>query len=209
LVLSPKVTQQHVLETRARVLKAAEALFAKKGYYDTSMDDIVIHSGLSKGAIYGHFKSKEDLFVALHDAMLARTLDGLRSTFAPEDSARAKLEKAADLVFESFIGKSREQCRIALEFDVAAPRMRSLQLRNNRFDVMRDFVTEIVKEGVERGEFRSDADPQSIALILVSVADGLALEYATTTFEFDWTALKAETKKIVFEGLLPSRPGRS
>jgi len=46
-------------------LQAALACFAQKGYYQTSMDDIVAQSELSKGALYWHFKSKQELFVAL------------------------------------------------------------------------------------------------------------------------------------------------
>ena len=81
--MSPKVTQEYRQAVRDKIIDAAETLFSRNGYYDTSMDEIVRESGLSKGAIYGHFKSKEELFVALQDRQLEVQLDQLRSTFAP------------------------------------------------------------------------------------------------------------------------------
>lgn len=201
--MSPKVTGQHLLETRTKVLNAAEALFAKKGYYDTSMDEIAEGSGLSKGAIYGHFKSKEELFIALQDLKSGDQLSGLLARFSPDDSARTKLEKAGDLMFDYLVGSSRNDCRVGLEFEVAAPRMKSLQQRRDaRFGTVVDFTREIIEEGIRKGEFKQDIDPQATALFLASLADGLSLEWATTSLDFDWGSLKANMKKVLFEGLL-------
>ena len=52
---------------KEQILKAALKLFVVNGYSDTRMDDIAIGSGLSKGAIYHHYASKNDLFIALID----------------------------------------------------------------------------------------------------------------------------------------------
>jgi AcrR family transcriptional regulator len=46
-------------------MDAALACFARKGYHNTTMDDIVAESGLSKGTLYWYFKSKDDLFLSL------------------------------------------------------------------------------------------------------------------------------------------------
>ena len=206
--MAPKVTRKYRQAVRDRVLRAAETLFSEKGYYDTSMDEIVVESGLSKGAIYGHFKSKEDLFVALQDKHLEASLDELRSTFVPSDSARTKLERIVDVAFTSMIGASKKACRISLEFDVAAPRMKSVERRREgRFKAVRDFLAEIIAEGVERGEFRHDVDADSTALILLAMADGLSLAWATTSLDFDWKVLANQTKGLVAEGLL--EPGHS
>ena len=52
---------------KEQILKAALKLFVVNGYSDTRMDDIAIGSGLSKGAIYNNYASKNDLFIALID----------------------------------------------------------------------------------------------------------------------------------------------
>ena len=78
---------------RAEILEAAARCFARSGYHQTTMDDVVQASSLSKGALYWHFKSKQTLFTALvaqwHDQVLAaisredqverRPADGLRA----------------------------------------------------------------------------------------------------------------------------------
>ena len=52
-------------QTRAKLLKAAGATFARRGYHEATLDEIAERAGLSKGALYYNFASKEDLFLAL------------------------------------------------------------------------------------------------------------------------------------------------
>jgi AcrR family transcriptional regulator len=205
--MTPRVTLQHKQEVRARILDAAESLFSKQGYHDTSMDEIVGESGLSKGAIYGYFGSKDELFLALQQRQLETSLKEIRLTFASEDSAKAKLEKSTDIAFASLVGLSRQSCRMNLEFAVAAPRMNSLQrMRDSRFKTERDFLAGLIDEGIKTGEFRRDIDPDSTASMLIAMVDGLALNWASTSFEFDWDVLKNKAKKLVLEGLQVSTP---
>lgn len=62
-------TKADALETRHQLLDAAECLFAEKGVSRTSLNDIALAAGASRGAIYWHFKNKADLF----NAMMERT----------------------------------------------------------------------------------------------------------------------------------------
>jgi AcrR family transcriptional regulator len=55
-------------QRRAQIVEAAFACFAEKGYHATTMDDLVRASGLSKGSLYWHFRSKQDVFLAVFDA---------------------------------------------------------------------------------------------------------------------------------------------
>jgi TetR/AcrR family transcriptional regulator, acrAB operon repressor len=58
-------TRQQALVTRERILDTAERLFEKHGVSRTSLEDIAVAAGVTRGAIYGHFTSKGDLFVAM------------------------------------------------------------------------------------------------------------------------------------------------
>lgn len=209
--MAPKVTEEYKLETRDKILEAAEVLFSRKGYYDTSMDEIVKESGLSKGGIYEYFSSKEELFLALKDKLVEASVGELKSTFEPSDSAKIKLEKAADIVFSSMVGASKEDCRMSLEFGVLAPRIKSLQRgRDNQLRAYHDFVFKIIKEGVESGEFRNEIDPDSAACIIVGMVDGLSFDWATTTFDFDWALLKRQALELLTRGLLlPTKQRRN
>ena len=61
---------KHPEETVGRILDVASRLFLEKGYEHTSIQDIINNlGGLSKGAIYHHFKSKEEILIAVTDRM--------------------------------------------------------------------------------------------------------------------------------------------
>ena len=61
----PNVSDQR----KAQILNAAESIFTKKGFYEARMDDIAEETGLSKGAVYLYFKSKNDLIIAILDRL--------------------------------------------------------------------------------------------------------------------------------------------
>src|SRR5438874_12823115 len=61
----PKVVPEYKEEAKSRILDAANRVFAEKGYHEATMDDIAKRLGVSKGASYLYFSSKEDLFEAM------------------------------------------------------------------------------------------------------------------------------------------------
>ncbi|MFF1878533.1 TetR/AcrR family transcriptional regulator [Leifsonia sp. NPDC058230] len=72
----PKVSEEHRTARRTEIAGAALRCFARKGFQATSMADIIAESGLSAGAIYGHYKSKEQLIeLAIADVLDGRFLD--------------------------------------------------------------------------------------------------------------------------------------
>ena len=72
----PKVTEEHRTARRRQIADAALRCFARSGFQQTSMADIVAESGLSAGAIYGHYKSKEELVeLAVTEVLDARFVD--------------------------------------------------------------------------------------------------------------------------------------
>ena len=66
------LVQRRKLETRKLILDAAYQLFAEKGYAQATIDDIIRACGVSKGALYHHFASKEELFKALLEDRIRR-----------------------------------------------------------------------------------------------------------------------------------------
>lgn len=72
----PKVTEEHRAARRHQIAEAALRCFARSGFQQTSMADIIAESGLSAGAIYGHYKSKEELVeLAVTEVLDARFVD--------------------------------------------------------------------------------------------------------------------------------------
>lgn len=188
---------------KEKILLASLTLFSKKGYHETSIDDIVVESGFSKGAIYGYFDSKETLFLELQKKFATINYNQLKSVIDSEPSALAKLEKAADLVFTSICDVSEEMCRMDLEFQVASsrlPKMRK-QHQQQQMDVIR-LLEDTISEGIETGEFRKDVDANSVATILVSAIGGLSNLLITAGFKFKWDMIKNALLSTVRVGIL-------
>jgi AcrR family transcriptional regulator len=66
-VAEPSLREAHVRDTRRALLDTARELFAEKGFGGTRTEDVVQRAGLTRGALYHHFRDKEDLFRAVHD----------------------------------------------------------------------------------------------------------------------------------------------
>jgi AcrR family transcriptional regulator len=100
-------------ETRERILEAAVAVFASKGYHDTKVDDIVSASKTSKGAFYFYFPSKQDIFLALVDTFADLLEKQLHNRLASETSGMARVDLALRACLETF-GQYRGLAKIAL-----------------------------------------------------------------------------------------------
>jgi len=61
----PRVSEEHLERRRAQILDAARTCFVRKGFHETSMQDIFAESGMSAGAVYRYFKSKTEIIQAL------------------------------------------------------------------------------------------------------------------------------------------------
>ncbi len=75
----PKVSEQHIELRKKQVLAAAIICFARSGLQGATMDDICSEAGLSKGAVYGYFKSKDDIITALKVESVQRDAAVIRS----------------------------------------------------------------------------------------------------------------------------------
>ncbi|MFW9981559.1 MAG: TetR/AcrR family transcriptional regulator [Candidatus Thorarchaeota archaeon] len=201
--MSPKVSEEHKTMMMEKILQAALSLFSKKGYHETSMDDIVKKSGFSKGAIYGYFDSKETLFLELQKKFATINYYQLKAVIDDEPTALAKLERTADLVFASICEVSEEMCRMDLEFQIASsrlPKMRT-QHKEQQTAVIK-LLEDVITEGIETGEFRKDVDANSVATILISAIGGLSNLLVTAGFNFQWDNIKNALVSTVKVGIV-------
>lgn len=141
-------------ERRAQIIEAALACFGRKGYHNTTMDDIVAESGLSKGSLYWYFKSKDELFAKAMLSVLGDigqdTLTILEQCATASDKLRAIAQIAANLSkeIEGFFG-------LFLEFWVSSPRREEAgQMWIGLLVQYKDIVVEIIEQGIRNGEFK-------------------------------------------------------
>jgi len=170
--LSPKVTPQYKIEIRGKIIKAAIDAFSKYGFDRTRMDDVAKTADLSKGTIYLHFRSKEDLFYAICENNLAETKRQISTLFVKKEEIVSEIERYYDL----FRKKMTATERVFFETVAESARNEELQkaLYKQRMNV---FETAIgwVNLQIERGFFRKNIDANAIAVGLVSLYDGLTV----------------------------------
>ena len=158
----PRLTQaERRAQTRAKLLKAAGAIFARRGYHEATLDEIAERAGLSKGALYYNFASKEDLFLALlADRLDARLGDAAGAGPRAFEAFVAALERDprwAPLFFE-FVAWSGRDAR------------RRARLRERFILPAREHTRAVV--AAEASPF----SPDELATIVNALVNGLLLE---------------------------------
>jgi TetR/AcrR family transcriptional regulator, fatty acid metabolism regulator protein len=135
--------------TRDRILHAALAVFARKGYHRAVVDDIVRASRTSKGAVYHHFPNKEALFLALVDDFSARLAESVAAAIGGAHGALGKVEAALRSGLDTF-AHHRELARILLLESVSlgpAYESKRAEIHSRFADLIRGYLDQAAAEG--------------------------------------------------------------
>jgi len=126
----PKVVPEYKQEARSRILDAANRVFAEKGYHEATMDDVAKQLGVSKGALYLYFSSKERLFEAMSRTAPRAFKEILYSTF----NTQANPIESATRFFDAMMKRFGSNPRLSLEILSEASRNPALRrvLRQNQ-----------------------------------------------------------------------------
>ena len=194
----PKVTPAHEQKRREQILEAAMVCFARQGYRATSMEDIVRESGLSVGAIYTYFPSKEDLFLALADQRKDQTLSYLRELFRRPGAMAGKMAEAIDFFFDQLAEDHTQLARVSFEFWSESSKSERLHARQcERLDTIRQFFLWMLGEAKRQGELRADVDVASATALLMALNDGLFMHHVQGVQSVPREALKAAYVSLV------------
>ena len=164
-------------ETREMILAQAAQLFSQKGYFGSSMSDIVSVTGMEKGGIYNHFKGKEALALEAFDYSVGLISRRLEVALAPHRNAADRLLAIVG-VFRSIATNPPliGGCPVlntAIEADDAQPALR--ERSKVAMDEWRALVERIVTKGITRNEIRRDVDPDTLATLLISMLEGAVM----------------------------------
>ncbi len=135
---------QAVNPRRDDIIKAAAECFANTGYDATAMRDIAKRTGILAGSIYYHFKSKEEILVAVHEEAVRRIRNKVLKAIDPEADAWTRLVQASTAYAESLVSERKFAEVIITEF----PRRRSRAVREQLVS-HRDEFEQIFRDIVE------------------------------------------------------------
>ncbi|HEX8083368.1 MAG TPA: TetR/AcrR family transcriptional regulator [Solirubrobacteraceae bacterium] len=164
------------LETRNRLIDAAGAVFARRGFHGASVEEVAAEAGLTTGALYWHFKGKQELFLALADQRVAARIEEIR-TVNDRGGDASTLEHAIEQQFQEFIAREPEWPLLYYEFWVHGTRDPAL---SKEFTRRRRAVQTAIAEGIEQRAKTYGVElpipAKQIALGLNALMNGLAFE---------------------------------
>lgn len=188
--MCPKVTELHKSEVRGRIIRAAMESFAQTGYDKTKMDDIARRLNLSKGTLYLYFKSKEDLFLAICEHNIQKSNQEDVGFFQKKENVASDAEQIFDNI------RRREQGNDRVMLEMVTESARNPKLRKAMAELhskVHKHVEENIGKRIDKGFLRKDVDATSLAIALVALYDGLAvnrmLGISDTTNKKAWVAM--------------------
>ncbi|CAA0087047.1 HTH-type transcriptional regulator TtgR [Zhongshania aliphaticivorans] len=196
-------------QTRSSILDAAGEIFAQKGITRTRLTDVASAAGVTRGAIYWHFKDKEALIEAMMDRVGAPTDAALEALSNRQDSEIQSLDMLRDVIIEAFIRTNQlpalEQItrfvfRYALCNESESLNARIDQDRELALDRLQRFFSKAQKAGL----VKKDINPQCLAIHIRAHILGIFQHHLNTTPTGLSVEYVAASLDLLFEGIKPS-----
>lgn len=198
-------------DKRERIIEAAARVFARKGFFSASVAEIAAEAGVGKGTIYGYVSSKDDLFFAVFEWITETSWTQARIGISALGAAASdKLRALSRSLLDQWAGMN-EFYGLVMEFWSASAssrhRDRFMRMFRQIYSNFRGTVSGLIREGIERGEFRNDVDPDAVAAALVGTWDALILQ-AWFDDAFDLETTTERFLSVVLRGMAADTPIR-
>lgn len=187
-------------ERRSQIIEAAMRAFSKEGFHKARMEDIAEEAGLSKGALYLYFKSKDKIISSILTALFEREITAISEYAAQDSSARDLLAKMAILISEDLL-KMKPFISIVYEFWAMSFRNKAIG------NVIREFLWQYVEifvpifeRGIEEGEFRL-LDAKDTAMAFGAMIEGSILIWSYDMDNLDFRHLMKNSVDIFLDGI--------
>jgi AcrR family transcriptional regulator len=173
----PKVSKQYLEARCSEILDASVVCFARSGFHKATMRDIVRESGLSAGAIYNLFSSKQEIIAAI----AARRHDDERRVFE-EALKQPTATKSLEAIRDHFLSdldnpKQRMRRRVTVQLWAEAQHDLKLQkVARDTFAKPHKLLRELLIEGQRRGQVSRQIDTDAMARFLIAAFHGLVLQ---------------------------------
>jgi len=172
-IKSPPAKQPDV--TREKILDAAFQEIYRHGFQAASLNNILANTGLTKGALYHHFPTKDDLGHAVIDEVVREGLDAM--VFAPLRESEEPFEALLDVIRTKAARTDADNVKLGCALNNLMQEMSPLDARfkkrlNGVLTTWQDAVEEALRRAQKQGRVRRDVDPRAAALFIVSAWEG-------------------------------------
>ncbi len=182
-------------DKKRRIIIAAMRCFQRKGYVNTTVDDIASEYGRSKGSIYWHYPSKKAILIDLFSYWMDETFDGINAEIAPLKSSRDKLIRMGEFFIESLIRDYELYSSMMVFWGTA---FEDASMRRMVVDLYRRYdevVTSLLVQGQADREF-SVPDIPAFSTMLIAMIEGLIVRQVMSR-SLDLERIRREIPSLV------------
>ena len=192
----PDVSQ----ERKQQIMEAALKVFSREGLHTARMDDIAEEAGLSKGALYWYFNSKDKIIASLLTNFFDREFSKIEEWVMQDDSARNLLQSLIDLIVEDLLSV-KPFMSILYEFWAMSFRNKRIGkfIRESMHRYL-DLIIPVVQRGIDQGEFKA-LDARDVAMAFGSIIEGSILLWSYDMNNVDFRALITKSVSIFLDGI--------
>ncbi len=171
----PQVSEKYLEARKSKIAKAAVNVFAKKGYSNATMKDIMDEAKISRGGLYAHFENIDSVFVA---ALKYDDFLNMESVLSPNPEEpllpqiKDWIQKTVLSIQNSETNLVRAKSEFFLSHDVS-----EIPYLRERHEKLANAIQLFVSMGIESGEFRDNIDVNSFAELLIALIDGVMLHH--------------------------------
>lgn len=191
-------------ETKKRLYEAAERLFSERNYSEVSVEDITDEAGITKGAFYVHFESKDALIALLIADRVARVdtdyktfLDGLPDDMPTSELLLALTDKIADVLMNNIGYENMKKTYQIL----LAENMESESMTGYNRELYSMFQT-VLDKGIQRGEIKNTLTAEALSRHFVIGLRGICYQWCIQYPDFDLKKQAKEHCRLLIEGII-------
>jgi TetR/AcrR family acrAB operon transcriptional repressor len=176
------------VDSRRDLMDVAIDCFAHHGFQATSIDRIAKAAGVTKGALYYHFKDKEELLFAAVKNRIGQFERRVVTDLTPVSNAPAALQQLARVCFDHATKSNHRRLIVTLMVEALDTHPRLAAEFRDMMQRFREFLRTIIRSGQERREFRADIDATIAAEVYAGAIMGAEIQYYQDPKGFDLAA---------------------
>ena len=171
----PRVSEEHLTARREQILAAARTCFLRNGLHNTSMQDLIGEAGLSVGAVYRYFRSKNEIISAISQSVAGSLTVRLGEIAADDLPLMEAMARVLALAEEQIRPGGNFALALQVWSEATLDPAIAAIVRERYLEMRKPFAV-IARRAVARGELGADADPDAVAAALFGFIPAYALQ---------------------------------
>jgi len=174
----PKVDEEHKQARRGQIVEAAIKCFSRKGFHPATMQDICKEAGLSAGAVYSYFKSKEEIIQVMAQTS-AEQNDAIFASIQQDMPVREALAYIKDIFFRQMLEQPLAQECGRMDLMLMGEALSDptiMQAYQSNIQRFVEQLSKLIRRGKTRGELKQAVDEHALASLLFATHQGLMIQ---------------------------------